>query len=157
MALPAAERPGDHRAGDLAGGALLHHKRGVPETGNQPPAQAALLPPLAAATSNAPDTWAAPAPRRNGEATQQPAAALRGSFAEAVRTRRYWTINLGLTLVVAAVVGVVSNTVPILRDLIGATSGSEFSEPVRDSGGSPTPAEPEVQRPEEAGPDREAA
>ena len=69
----------------LAGGALLHHKRGVPETGNQPPAQAALLPPLAAATSNAPDTWAAPAPRRNGEATQQPAAALRGSFAEAVR------------------------------------------------------------------------
>ncbi len=59
--------------------------------------------------------YAARAPASEGQLPTQPRAGV--AFAEAVRTRRYWTINLGLTLVVAAVVGVVSNTVPILRDL----------------------------------------
>jgi MFS family permease len=38
-------------------------------------------------------------------------------FAQVVRSRVFWTCNLALTLVVAAVVGLVTNTVPMLRGL----------------------------------------
>lgn len=39
------------------------------------------------------------------------------AFAQVVRSRVFWTCNLALTLVVAAVVGLVTNTVPLLRGL----------------------------------------
>lgn len=38
-------------------------------------------------------------------------------FAQVVRSRVFWSCNLALTLVVAAVVGLVTNTVPMLRGL----------------------------------------
>lgn len=38
------------------------------------------------------------------------------SFRQAMRSAKFWRYNLALTLVVAAVVGMVTNTVPLLRD-----------------------------------------
>ena len=51
-----------------------------------------------------------------------------GDFRSAVRSRKFWTLNLALTLVVSAIVGMVTNTVPLLRDLgLTATqAGSVF-------------------------------
>ena len=45
-----------------------------------------------------------------------------------MRSRKFWTLNLALTLVVSAMVGMVTNTVPLLRDLgLTATqAGSVF-------------------------------
>jgi predicted MFS family arabinose efflux permease len=37
-------------------------------------------------------------------------------FRDAVRSPRFWALNIGLSLVVAATVSMVSNTVPLLRD-----------------------------------------
>ncbi len=51
-----------------------------------------------------------------------------GSFRSAVRSRKFWTLNLALTLVVSAIVGMVTNTVPLLRDigLTATQAGSVF-------------------------------
>ena len=51
------------------------------------------------------------------------------SFKLAVRSRKFWVLNLALTLVVSAVVGMVTNTVPLLRDigLTATQAGSVFS------------------------------
>jgi MFS family permease len=51
------------------------------------------------------------------------------TFAQAARTRAFWLCNGALSLVVAGVVGMVSNTVPMLRDLglSAAASGAVFS------------------------------
>lgn len=38
-------------------------------------------------------------------------------FKAAARSRKFWTLNLALTLVVSAIVGMVTNTVPLLRDI----------------------------------------
>lgn len=47
------------------------------------------------------------------------------SFSAAVRSRKFWTLNLALTLVVSAIVGMVTNTVPLLRDMgLSATQAS---------------------------------
>ena len=45
-----------------------------------------------------------------------------------LRSRKFWTLNLALTLVVSAIVGMVTNTVPLLRDigLTAAQAGSVF-------------------------------
>lgn len=45
-----------------------------------------------------------------------------------LRSRRFWTLNLALTLVVSAIVGIVTNTVPLLRDigLTATQAGSVF-------------------------------
>lgn len=45
-----------------------------------------------------------------------------------LRSRKFWTLNLALTLVVSAIVGMVTNTVPLLRDIgLSATqAGSIF-------------------------------
>lgn len=57
-----------------------------------------------------------------------PSIPLGDDFRSAVRSRKFWTLNLALTLVVSAVVGMVTNTVPLLRDLgLTATqAGSVF-------------------------------
>lgn len=58
------------------------------------------------------------------------AAALTGlSFKEAIRTGKFWRCNVALTLVVAAIVGMVTNTVPLLRDrgLSAQEAGHIFS------------------------------
>lgn len=49
-------------------------------------------------------------------------------FRTAVRSRKFWTLNLALTLVVSAIVGMVTNTVPLLRDigLTATQAGSVF-------------------------------
>lgn len=49
-------------------------------------------------------------------------------FREGIRTPRYWTLNLALSLVVAAVVTMVTTTVPLLRDkgLSAAEAGTVF-------------------------------
>ncbi|MEY2875647.1 MAG: hypothetical protein RLZZ373_3018 [Pseudomonadota bacterium] len=51
------------------------------------------------------------------------------TFAQAARTRAFWLCNGALSLVVAGVVGMVSNTVPLLRDLglSAAAAGAVFS------------------------------
>jgi MFS family permease len=51
------------------------------------------------------------------------------SFREAMRSAKFWRCNLALTLVVAAVVGMVTNTVPLLRDrgLSAQQAASVFS------------------------------
>jgi MFS family permease len=45
-----------------------------------------------------------------------------------LRSRKFWTLNLALTLVVSAIVGMVTNTVPLLRDigLTATQAGSVF-------------------------------
>ncbi|MDB5885906.1 MAG: transporter [Polaromonas sp.] len=60
-------------------------------------------------------------------ADSTPASAKRGetaasaSFRLSARSRKFWILNTALTLVVSAVVGMVTNTVPLLRD-IGLTA-----------------------------------
>lgn len=51
------------------------------------------------------------------------------TFAQAARTRAFWLCNGALSLVVAGVVGMVSNTVPLLRDLglSAVAAGAVFS------------------------------
>jgi len=51
-----------------------------------------------------------------------------GEFRTAVRSRKFWTLNVALTLVVSAIVGMVTNTVPLLRDigLTATQAGSVF-------------------------------
>jgi MFS family permease len=50
-------------------------------------------------------------------------------FRRHVRSRKFWIMNVSLTLVVSAVVGMVTNTVPLLRDMgLSATqAGTVFS------------------------------
>jgi MFS family permease len=68
----------------------------------------------AAATKNAPSEALA----------QQPS-----GFSRHVRSRKFWIMNVSLTLVVSAVVGMVTNTVPLLRDmgLTATQAGTVFS------------------------------
>lgn len=49
-------------------------------------------------------------------------------FASAIRSARFWALNLALSMVVAAVVSMVTNTVPLLRDmgLSAADAGKVF-------------------------------
>lgn len=63
----------------------------------------------------------------------RPAAAARPamsglSFAAGLRSWRFWSLNIGLSLVVAAVITMVSNTVPLLRDkgLTAAAASAVF-------------------------------
>ena len=57
-------------------------------------------------------------------ATHSPAVAS-ASFRTSARSAKFWTLNLALTLVVSAVVGMVTNTVPLLRDIgLSATQAS---------------------------------
>ena len=67
---------------------------------------------------------AAPKAQNAGNEPQQP-----GEFSRHVRSRKFWTMNVSLTLVVSAVVGMVTNTVPLLRDMgLSATqAGTIFS------------------------------
>jgi MFS family permease len=65
--------------------------------------------------------WLIPSP---GGATETPhlrrAASATGpsaGFRATLRSRKFWVLNISLTLVVSAVVGMVTNTVPLLRDL----------------------------------------
>lgn len=47
------------------------------------------------------------------------------SFRASARSGKFWTMNIALTLVVSAVVGMVTNTVPLLRDIgLSATQAS---------------------------------
>jgi MFS family permease len=75
-----------------------------------------------AAPPPSPATQAPSPPPAQAEATD-------GDFRSAVRSRRFWTLNLALTLVVSAIVGMVTNTVPLLRDmgLTATQAGSVFS------------------------------
>lgn len=50
-------------------------------------------------------------------ATAAPPPADPASFRATLRSRRYWTLNVALTLVVSAVVGMVTNAVPLLHDI----------------------------------------
>ena len=62
-----------------------------------------------------PASGTAPAHARSPEVI---AAATRGMpFAQALRDRRFWLCNIGLGLVVSAIYGMATNTVPLLRDL----------------------------------------
>ncbi len=82
-----------------------------------------------------PLAWKLFVPTPPGASTATAAAAARAprqasaTFRVHVRSRKFWTLNLGLTLVVTAVVGMVTNTVPLLRDigLTAAQAGSVFS------------------------------
>jgi MFS family permease len=61
-------------------------------------------------------------------AKAQTAAIDSADFKATLRSRKFWTLNVALTLVVSAIVGMVTNTVPLLRD-IGLTAqqaGSVF-------------------------------
>lgn len=65
--------------------------------------------------------WLVPSPggaaatphRRLAAAATGPSA----DFGATLRSRKFWVLNISLTLVVSAVVGMVTNTVPLLRDL----------------------------------------
>lgn len=83
-----------------------------------------------------PQAQAATKPVPNGSpATAQPAdarsqlALLGLSFKAGFVTRRFWTCNLAMCLVVSAVIGMVTNTMPILRDrgFSAAEAGLIFS------------------------------
>ena len=69
---------------------------------------------------------AAPAAKNASSETlpQQPS-----EFSRHVRSRKFWIMNVSLTLVVSAVVGMVTNTVPLLRDmgLTATQAGTVFS------------------------------
>lgn len=67
---------------------------------------------------------AAPARAQPGERPALPGMA----FGTALRSARYWLLNVGLSLVVAAVVAMVTSTVPLLRDkgLSAADAGRVF-------------------------------
>lgn len=80
-----------------------------------------------------------PAAPASGRATPEPAkasanaakldvnAGLPSTFRTSVRSRKFWVLNLALTLVVSAVVGMVTNTVPLLRDIgLSATDASRI-------------------------------
>src|SRR5258706_3421657 len=72
----------------------------------------------------------ATAPRTPDRGAAAPAArADSTSFKASVRSRKFWILNVALTLVVSAVVGMVTNTVPLLRDigLSAAQASSIFS------------------------------
>ncbi|MDE1004132.1 MAG: MFS transporter [Paraburkholderia fungorum] len=62
----------------------------------------------------------APAGRRERTANGHVAPAVRAhtglAFRDAIGSARFWTLNIALSLVVAATVSMVSNTVPLLRD-----------------------------------------
>ena len=51
------------------------------------------------------------------------------AFREALKSRRFWTCNLGLGLVVSAIYGLATNIVPLLRDIgvSAQVAGSVFS------------------------------
>ena len=71
------------------------------------------------------------APLPDGRRTASAGSALPvggASFATGIRSARFWLLNLALSLVVAAVVTMVSNTVPMLRDkgLTAAAAGAVF-------------------------------
>nr|WP_315243032.1 MFS transporter [uncultured Albidiferax sp.] len=64
-----------------------------------------------------------------GLPTPLAAAAVTGMpFAQALRDRRFWVCNIGLGLVVSAIYGMATNTVPLLRDigLTAAEAGGVF-------------------------------
>ena len=67
---------------------------------------------------------------RPGSSTTLPASAISGvgdgaSFRLTLRSRKFWVLNISLTLVVSAIVGMVTNTVPLLRDIgLSATQAS---------------------------------
>jgi MFS family permease len=69
-------------------------------------------------------------PDKTGSADRPVAAASRGGipFRTALRSPRYWALNLALSMVVAAIVTMVTSTVPLLRDkgLDAATAGRVF-------------------------------
>lgn len=67
--------------------------------------------------------------RSAGPGSAERAAATGLTFHEAMRSAKFWRCNLALTLVVAAVVGMVTNTVPLLRDrgLSAQQAASVFS------------------------------
>lgn len=71
---------------------------------------------------------AAPAAKAVAARSASPAPGLDSDFRTAVRSRRFWTLNVALTLVVSAIVGMVTNTVPLLRDigLTATQAGSVF-------------------------------
>lgn len=73
-----------------------------------------------------PASGTAPAHTRSAESL---AAATQGMpFAQALRDRRFWLCNIGLGLVVSAIYGMATNTVPLLRDmgLSAAEAGGIF-------------------------------
>ncbi len=77
-----------------------------------------------------------PASGASARATPKPAATAAkpdvnagspSTFRTSVRSRKFWVLNLALTLVVSAVVGMVTNTVPLLRDIgLSATDASRI-------------------------------
>jgi MFS family permease len=79
--------------------------------------------PLALAWFKATPLQTEPEPVRP-ELVEGPASDLRTTL----RSRKFWTLNLALTLVVSAIVGMVTNTVPLLRDigLTATQAGSVF-------------------------------
>lgn len=89
------------------------------------PATAARASPATAA-ANATTAPAAGGPA--AAATVKAEAAHGAELKATLRSRRFWTLNLALTLVVSAIVGMVTNTVPLLRDIgLSATqAGSVF-------------------------------
>jgi MFS family permease len=83
--------------------------------------------PLAWAWFRATPPGAAAAPV-SAAAKAHSAALVGADFKATLRSRKFWTLNVALTLVVSAIVGMVTNTVPLLRD-IGLTAqqaGSVF-------------------------------
>lgn len=69
-------------------------------------------------------------PGHTADPAQPVVAAPRGGipFRTALRSPRYWALNLALSMVVAAIVAMVTSTVPLLRDkgLDAATAGQVF-------------------------------
>src|SRR5882672_2001970 len=63
---------------------------------------------------------------RSAAATQAATSGM--PFAQALRNRKFWLLNIGLGLVVSAVYGMATNTVPLLRDigLTAAQAGGVF-------------------------------
>ena len=62
---------------------------------------------------------------RKAAATVRSPAVASASFSASARSGKFWILNIALTLVVSAVVGMVTNTVPLLRDIgLSATQAS---------------------------------
>ena len=81
---------------------------------------------LAMSWRHLPARGAEPTRARSAAAAQ---AAITGMpFAQALRDRRFWVCNIGLGLVVSAIYGMATNTVPLLRDigLSAAQAGGVF-------------------------------
>lgn len=71
-----------------------------------------------------PSPASGPASAGRPAAARQPAVAS-ASFRASARSGKFWILNVALTLVVSAVVGMVTNTVPLLRDIgLSATQAS---------------------------------